>query len=108
MYKGERIDTGDEVEGYYFISPLTDENSGTESECGWAFLSDGIRRHCIADEDGVVYVVKEDTVRFSRPMAIHEVPMCGGTTICVSCGKIYASEFCRCQHCGHDQSIYKI
>ena len=59
---GKRIDNGEWIEGYYFISPLTDENSGTPPESGWFFLS-GERRHCISTENGVVYVVEPDSVQ---------------------------------------------
>lgn len=61
-FKAERIDTREEVKGFYFISPLTDENSKIDASVGWYFLSDGIKRHCISTEDGVVYVVDEKTV----------------------------------------------
>jgi len=60
-FRGKRIDTGEWVSGYYFKTPLTDENSGTEPEAGWFFLT-GAPRHCISTEDGVVYVVEGDTV----------------------------------------------
>lgn len=60
-FKGKRIDTGEWVEGYYFVSPLTDENSGTTADKGWFFLT-GKRRHCISTETGVVFVVEEDSV----------------------------------------------
>lgn len=45
------------VYGYYFKTPLTDENSGTDPSVGWFFLSDDKERHCIATEEGVVYVI---------------------------------------------------
>ena len=61
IFKGKRIDNGQEVYGYYFVSPLTDENSGTSSDKGWFFLS-GEKRHCISTENGVVYVVDENSV----------------------------------------------
>jgi len=60
-FKGQRIDTQEWVSGYYFKSPLTDENSGTDSECGWFFLT-GETRHCISSEHGVVFVVIPETV----------------------------------------------
>jgi hypothetical protein len=61
VFKGKRIDNGEWVEGYYFVSPLTDENSGTPPEAGWFFLS-GERRHCISTENGVVFIVEENSV----------------------------------------------
>lgn len=64
LFTGKRIDNGEEVKGYYFISPLTDENSGTDSSCGWFFLSGEIR-HCISSNlgnGGVVYVVDPESV----------------------------------------------
>lgn len=61
IFKGIRIDNGQEVQGYYFISPLTDENSGAPVTDGWFFLS-GEKRHCISTENGVVFVVEENSV----------------------------------------------
>jgi len=61
-FRGKRIDNGQWIYGNYFISPLTDENSGCPQGVGWCFLSDGIKRHCIATDYGVVYVVDEKTV----------------------------------------------
>lgn len=60
LFRGKRIDNGEWVEGYYFITPLTDENSGTTPDVGWFFLA-GIKRHCIS-VNGVVYVVDGNTV----------------------------------------------
>jgi len=60
-FRAKRFDKNEWVYGYYFISPLTDENSGTTSEQGWYFLT-GEKRHCISTEHGVVYVVKANTV----------------------------------------------
>ena len=60
-FRGQRIDNDEWVYGHYFIAPLTDENSGTDPECGWYFLS-GEKRHCISTEHGVVYVVVAETV----------------------------------------------
>src|SRR5690349_21775401 len=59
-FRGLRIDNKEWVYGYYFLSPLTDENSGTDSSAGWFFLT-GETRHCIS-RDGVVYVVDPATV----------------------------------------------
>ena len=61
-FKGKRIDTEDWVSGYYFKTPLTDENSGADSEDGWFFLT-GETRHCISDEDGVAYTVIPESVQ---------------------------------------------
>ncbi len=61
VFKGKRVDNGEWVEGYYFVSPLTDENSGTPPTDGWFFLT-GKKRHCISTEHGVVYIVEEDSV----------------------------------------------
>jgi hypothetical protein len=62
--RGKRVDNDEWVYGYYFEAPLTDENSGAKAEDGLFFLANtyGIIRHCIADENGVVYVIKEETV----------------------------------------------
>ena len=61
-FKAKRIDNGIWVSGHYFVSPLTDENSGTSPDKGWFFLSDGIKRHCI-ERDGVVFVVDSETIK---------------------------------------------
>lgn len=60
-FVGKRIDTGESVSGYYFVSPLTDENSGTPPIDGWFFLV-GEKRHCISTKEGVVYVVDKDSI----------------------------------------------
>ena len=60
-FKGRRIDNNQWVEGYYFKTPLTDENSGTNPVVGWFFLT-GIERHCISSENGSVFVIQSDTV----------------------------------------------
>lgn len=48
------------VYGYYFKTPLTDENSGTKPEDGWFFLS-GEERHCIV-QDNVSFVIDINTL----------------------------------------------
>lgn len=60
-FKAKRFDNGEWVEGYYFKAPLTDENSGTAPDAGWFFLV-GEDRHCISDENGVVYVVDPTSI----------------------------------------------
>lgn len=62
-FTGKRIDKDEWVEGYYFVAPLTDENSGSPAEAGWFFLT-GEKRHCISTESGVVYIVQENSVHF--------------------------------------------
>jgi len=63
-YRAKAINRGDTyVEGYYFKSPLTDENSGLPPESGWFFLTGTEQKHCIATEEGVVYVVEEKTIK---------------------------------------------
>ncbi len=59
-FRGKRIDNGEWVEGHYFVAPLTDENSGTQPDAGWFFLT-GETRHCISN-NGVVFVVDQNTV----------------------------------------------
>ena len=59
-FRGKRVDNGGWVYGYYFETPLTDENSGTKPDAGWYFLT-GEKRHCIS-VDGVVYVVDPATI----------------------------------------------
>ena len=60
-FRGRRIDNGAWVYGHYFVSPLTDENSGTNMDKGWFFLSDCIKRHCV-ESNGVSFVVDPDSV----------------------------------------------
>lgn len=61
-FRGKRKDSGAWVYGYYFISPLTQENcSDVKPKDGWFFLSDGKLRHCISD-DGCVFEVIPETV----------------------------------------------
>ena len=60
-FRGKRVDTKKWVHGYYFKTPLTDENSGTQPEVGWFFLS-GETRHCISEEHGVAFVIIPETV----------------------------------------------
>lgn len=59
-FRGKRIDTKEWVYGHYFTTPLTDENSGTDSSKGWFFLT-GETRHCIG-QNGVAFVVIPETV----------------------------------------------
>lgn len=61
-FRGKRVDNGGWVYGYYFKTPLTDENSGVPVGCGWCFLSDNIIRHCISTQNGSAYVVDPETV----------------------------------------------
>lgn len=59
-FRGKRIDNGRWVYGQYFITPLTDENSGTTPDAGWFFLT-GETRHCIA-QNGVAFVIDPNTL----------------------------------------------
>lgn len=68
-FRGKRIDNGEWIYGHYFISPLTDENSGTSPDKGWFFLSDGVKRHCI-ERDGVVFVIDPETL--SQSTGLHD------------------------------------
>lgn len=58
-HKARRIDNGQWVNGYYFISPLTNETG--EADC---FLS-GRRKHQIANEYGVVFEIDIRTLEES-------------------------------------------
>lgn len=60
-FRGQRTDTKNWVYGYYFKTPLTDENSGTDSSAGWFFLT-GETRHCISHEHGAVFTIIPETV----------------------------------------------
>lgn len=55
-FRGKRVDNGKWVYGYYFTTPLTIENFGA------GHLGDGIKRHCISTDMGVVYAVIPETV----------------------------------------------
>ena len=59
-FRGKRVDNGTWVYGQYFMTPLSDENSGLRPEAGWFFLT-GEKRHCIA-RDGVSFVVIPESV----------------------------------------------
>lgn len=59
-FRGRRTDNKKWVHGHYFMTPLTDENSGATQDKGWFFLS-GERRHCIST-DGVVFVIDPETL----------------------------------------------
>ena len=63
MFIAKRIDSEEYVQGNYFVSPLTDENSGTPPEAGHHFLS-GETRHCIQRNDGTVCVIDLKTLMF--------------------------------------------
>jgi len=60
-FKGERIDNGEWVEGHYFTTPLSDENSGAPTDAGWFFLT-GETRHCIG-KDGIAFCVHPESVQ---------------------------------------------
>jgi len=60
-FRGQRTDNKEWVYGYYFKTPLTDENSGTDPEEGWFFLTGEIR-HCISNEDGLTCVIDPKTI----------------------------------------------
>ena len=60
-FKAKRIDNGEWVYGYYFLTPLTDESTPESMpEDGWFFLV-GKKRHCIS-KNSCVYEVDEKTV----------------------------------------------
>lgn len=60
-FRGKRVDNEEWVFGYYFKTPLTDENSGTDSSDGWFFLADSKERHCIS-QDNTAFVVDPTTI----------------------------------------------
>ena len=55
-FRGKRVDNNQWVYGYYFTTPLTIENFGAGQ------LGDGIKRHCISTDTGVVYAVAPETL----------------------------------------------
>lgn len=60
-FKAKRIDNKEYVEGNYFQTPLTEENSGLDARKGWFFLADGIKRDCI-EQNGVAFVIDPETL----------------------------------------------
>jgi uncharacterized phage protein (TIGR01671 family) len=63
IFRAKRIDMDRWVYGQYFISPLTDENSGEKSESGWFFLS-GIdaKPHHIIVQNNVAFSIDPNTL----------------------------------------------
>ena len=62
-FKGKRIDNGEWVKGFYFKAPLTAENfTGS--------FSSGVERHCISDDDGVVFEVEPETISIVETDAV--------------------------------------
>lgn len=59
-FRGKRIDMDRWVYGDYFKTPLTDENSKTDSKVGWFFLT-GVTRHCIGNNCSA-FVVDPESV----------------------------------------------
>lgn len=59
-FRAKRIDMDRWVYGQYFVTPLTDENSGTTPDKGWFFLT-GETRHCIV-QNGVAFVIDLNTL----------------------------------------------
>lgn len=63
LFRGKVIGRNQWVYGYYFISPLTDENSGESPESGWHFLSGiGCKPHHIIVQNSVAFSVDPDTI----------------------------------------------
>jgi len=60
IFRGKRVDNGEWVEGYYFVSPLTNENIQCDQKDGW-FFATGVERHCIS-QDHCVFEVLPETV----------------------------------------------
>ena len=61
----ERIDNNNVVKGYYLRTPLTSENF-SKNFGGNHFGSDGKIRDCISDENGCVYEIKPNTLKFYK------------------------------------------
>jgi uncharacterized phage protein (TIGR01671 family) len=59
-FRGKTIQSKKWVYGYYFQTPLTDEETNSKPEDGWSFLS-GRPRHCIS-KDNCVYEVNPETL----------------------------------------------
>lgn len=61
-FRGKRLDNGEQVEGHYFTTPLTAEfNVKPENGTFFDIMRDE-HRHCISNEDGVVFEVDPATV----------------------------------------------
>lgn len=60
-FRGLRADNKEWVYGFYFVTPLTDENSGTAPDKGWYFLT-GEKRHCISNDNGATFVIIPSTI----------------------------------------------
>lgn len=60
-FRAKTIKSNKWVYGHYFITPLSDEDSGTDPSAGWYFLT-GEKRHCIANENGAVFVIDPETL----------------------------------------------
>ena len=62
-FRAKRTDTKDWVFGQYFITPLTDENSGEKPESGWFFLSGPYAKshHCIV-QNSVAFTIDPATL----------------------------------------------
>lgn len=58
LFRGKRKDNGEWVYGYYFLTPLSDEATGSKPEDGWYFLT-GKTRHCISKNHCVYEVIPE-------------------------------------------------
>jgi len=63
IFRGKRVDNGQWVYGYYFITPLTDEATGSNPEDGWFFLT-GKQRHCISMNHCVYEVIPETVAQY--------------------------------------------
>lgn len=99
-FKGKRADTGEWVSGYYFKTPLTDENSGTDPEVGWFFLT-GETRHCISTEDGVVFVVDPESVCVDCESSDEHITVCAGDCVYPDLG----ASLNNCVNCGQPRTI---
>lgn len=63
-FRGKRVDNGEWVCGYYFLTPLTDESTGSKPEDGWYFLT-GRPRHCISKNNAVYEIIPESVGQFT-------------------------------------------
>ena len=62
LFRGKVIGRNQWVYGHYFISPLTDENSGEPIETGMFFLSYPAKPHYIIVQNNVAFSVDPETV----------------------------------------------
>lgn len=105
LFRGKVIGRNQWVYGHYFVSPLTDENSGEPPQSGWCFLSGiGCKPHHIIVQNSVAFSVDPDTVgqytglndKNGTRIFEGDIVECydyGGVKLCVSVVEYYGGGF---------------